>query len=710
MPTSAPSVTHSSRSSSDLPDCFSELVIHWRHLVSLGLVEAVSERLILDRTDGCCGVELFGHLMAMWTFGQIGQRALQRAVRGHTQELSALLGLRRWTTQASMSRALKCVERESCHEFTDWLLTQAVAPADVELAEAAFHHDSFGSPWRVVDIDGRVRTFRQRKLPASDKLTPPKRHSDRLATPGYSGRKRGEVQYHQMVVQDAGAGRTLSLSMAPGNGEHRAEMAHAFQMVGRWADQLAIERAKAIARFDGKAAGVPALLACAKAGTQFVTRWTDYDLLEMDDFRETMRSAQWVRVPDSGSGPGRIAAEFGARRLIAFRDGRGADEIPASMVEARLIVTRFPGTEKRGCGRVIGGEQYEMYVTSLPADAWPAADVVALYYGRAAVENRFWQHDRETGSRHLISYEPGGQLLASAVACFVDLLRLHLGARLEPSPAVRPCREPRTVELAPPPDLPGPPPDVCSPVAEVGAMLTPPPTTPMKSGRPLRMEVLALLPVLPWHRILRGRPGWSWSRLTSEVQCPAGQPVFLRRAQQRKARISLDFKIRSSSTCGRCPLRKECSKSLNPRFVKELVLTVAHSDLHTARQAEPAASRSVPASLPQTVFAPAPSTPAEPGPFRPIAPSVVPTVERAAARQVAHDCRFRIRTVLDTPQHTQHPSPAAMRQHRRRERAQRLDQRLVPGGESLSIHVEFQDHIPGRHRRLVIEQLRGRTK
>lgn len=88
MPTPARSVTQSTRSSADRPDCFSALAFRWRHLMSLGLVDAVSEYLTLHQMDGCCGVQLFGYLMAMWPSDQVGQRA----ARGHTQELAALLG------------------------------------------------------------------------------------------------------------------------------------------------------------------------------------------------------------------------------------------------------------------------------------------------------------------------------------------------------------------------------------------------------------------------------------------------------------------------------------------------------------------------------------------------------------------------------------------------------------------------------------------
>lgn len=56
-----------------------------------------------------------------------------------------------------------------------------------------------------------------------------------------------------------------------------------------------------------------------------------------------------------------------------------------------------------------------MFATDLPADGWPAPEVVASYFGRACQENRLAQEDREAGLDRLVSYHLPGQELASTV-------------------------------------------------------------------------------------------------------------------------------------------------------------------------------------------------------------------------------------------------------------------------------------------------------
>ena len=65
--------------------------------------------------------------------------------------------------------------------------------------------------------------------------------------------------------------------------------------------------------------------------------------------------------------------------------------------------------KKSGAGVLIDGWQYELYVTDLDADAWPAPDLVTNYYGRIGEENRFGQEDRELGLDRIFSYHVPGQ-------------------------------------------------------------------------------------------------------------------------------------------------------------------------------------------------------------------------------------------------------------------------------------------------------------
>ena len=71
----------------------------------------------------------------------------------------------------------------------------------------------------------------------------------------------------------------------------------------------------------------------------------------------------------------------------------------------------------------------------MPADAWPAPEVVTAYYGRNSEENRFAQEDRELGLDRLISYRLPGQELATLVGLSVWNLGVVQGFELDRPPA-----------------------------------------------------------------------------------------------------------------------------------------------------------------------------------------------------------------------------------------------------------------------------------
>jgi len=74
----------------------------------------------------------------------------------------------------------------------------------------------------------------------------------------------------------------------------------------------------------------------------------------------------------------------------------------------------------------------------VPADAWPAPEVITAYYGRIGEENRFAQEDRELGLDRLVGYHLPGQELATLVGLSVWNVGLVQGLLLERPPAERP--------------------------------------------------------------------------------------------------------------------------------------------------------------------------------------------------------------------------------------------------------------------------------
>jgi hypothetical protein len=98
-------------------------------------------------------------------------------------------------------------------------------------------------------------------------------------------------------------------------------------------------------------------------------------------------------LPSSGSGPTRLAAELGDVLLQPSKNTTTNEGERFEAVRVRVVVSRFAAAQKSGAGVVIDGWQYELYATDLPTEAWPAAEIVELYYGRCGQENRFAQED-----------------------------------------------------------------------------------------------------------------------------------------------------------------------------------------------------------------------------------------------------------------------------------------------------------------------------
>ena len=446
-------VTLHERKSGEIPEVFTVGAAAVTRLERIDFGEEVARRLILPRKDGMTGDILF-NLLVLMTFGNVrGQRALQTKARGATDALANAVRARHWFKQAAMSRALRSVTPETSRTFCDWLLNGALPISAVERSASAFHRDAMGQRWRVYDTDGRVRAIRQRGLPTGEDLPEPRRHAEQVAKPGYPGRKRGETQFHQMIVQDAGAGAFIGVRIGLGNGAHRDDMRWAAETAAQYHRRLDADEAKAILRFDGKAAGMPAIFSAVDAGLDVVTRWADYSVLEHADAVELFQTPGWAAVPDSGSGPRRKARELFIK-FVSRSDGSKQQQDCADL-EVRVVVTRYKlsKNEKHGCGRELNGYVYEMFATTLAPDAWPADDLVALYYGRSAEENHFAELDRKFPVNHILSWHLPAQQLWTAAGLMAWNTLLGWGAEMvdwtESTPPAQDLRQELETEVDP---------------------------------------------------------------------------------------------------------------------------------------------------------------------------------------------------------------------------------------------------------------------
>jgi len=281
-------------------------------------------------------------------------------------------------------------------------------------------------------------------LPAADDLPEPLRTSVDTAAPGHAGRKRGDVQFRRMSVRHAGS--------------------------SAWVHDL-----------------------------PFVTRLNRPKLFEDVEVLDRLRKATWSFVPDSPSGPKRSATDLGVLTVRPDRKTKHLDGTAYEPVTVRVVASRYPRTGAANRGRVIHGWQVEVFAVDLAAEAWPAPDVVAQFFGRATQENRFAQEDRELGLDRIVSYHLPGQELATLVGLSLWNLRLARGFELEPPPEVHPVQQLRR---------------------QVRDDRAP-------ASWPRDPVLGTLLAELDWPGMLAKRPGWAFDAETRELRCEEGRVLTL---------------------------------------------------------------------------------------------------------------------------------------------------------------------------------------
>jgi hypothetical protein len=615
-----------------LPQWANEYVVLVSELEARGVLRQIAERLRVARRGGYCGLDVFLFLLSYFSSGlNIGLRPFSRQCEPYARRLAAVAGRRLWPGSASVSRFLSSVKQEQVEAFGAWLLGEGVGAGALEAHPSIVCRDTRGESWHAFDYDPTVTTLRHRALPLGADLPDPERRSADMAAKGYPGRKRGDVQFSRATLQHAGSGLWLSLSMHPGNGDHRRDNERAILSARAWCERTGASHERAVLRSDGAAGGsVPAMTTCRDAGIHYVTRLWRYELLEHEQVKERLRRAIWLDVEDALSGPKREATELGTMLLSAGQRVMRDNGEPYASVETRLVASRMPLSDeagKRGAGIAKDGWWYELFGTSVPAASWPAPETVSLYYGRSGQENRFYQEDRELGLDRIFSYNLAGQQLANLVGLFVWNLRVARGADLvAPMPDRLPVQSPRTHVQSSPPPLP----EAASPLAaepspsatgdapragppsQVPAALMAEATTTTELALPVPLDIaaaggspcacaeiasaagsgtpqegelcgpslpdaLATLAAADWSAHLGHLPGWRWDEALGLV-CPGAIPAHVHRiTTAQNGTVSVRWRAKASA-CRDCLRRATCSNSPSPTFRKEVLMTFTHSE------------------------------------------------------------------------------------------------------------------------------------
>jgi len=650
--------TYESADAARVPDVLVEGAAMVVSLAECGVLDAVGQRLRIRRQGGYCGLDIWLVLLLFFSTGASrGVRLFWERLRPHARHIAALAGRRLLPAPASLSRALESVEFELLRPQAAWLLA-GVTQIDEMLRHPAMQtYDALGQGWHVFDLDPTVTTLRQRALPSGEDLPEPRRRSEDTARAGYSGRKRGDVQFRRVTVQHAGCGAWVHSHLSAGNGEGVIDLERALDSVVATCERLGQPLSTTLVRMDGEYGNVPWFSACRARGVPFITRLNRPWLLEDSEILARLRQAVWHQVADSGSGPQRRATDLGLLTVRPGKNTKRPDGGSYEPVTLRVVACIFPKTRKAKRGRLLDGWQVELFAVDLPADAWPAAEAITAYFGRMAQENRFAQEDRELGLDRIISYHLPGQELATLIGLSVWNLRLARGFALERPPAERPIQSPRqhVVDERVPERWPRDP------------------------------VVLATLAKLDWPTLLANRPGWAWDDLCYQLRCPDGRNLELatiRPQESATGRTGVIFR-RPTGGCEDCDVRSSCLHTKRPMVPKHAEFSISTPVAQTLR----ARLKSIRKRLNVTI---APIT-ASPGPWAVVDSLFLPAAARQGFESSFLGASMRIDVQIPPPQP---PRPRLVadgvpeRQRRRKSWQENLHRYALPEGARVRVEAE----------------------
>ena len=539
MPPRSPHVSYSSSDPNRVPDQLTPGAWLLADLQRRGKVEQLMERLRVRRQGGYCGVDAFLMLLVYFSSGLCqGIRTFWARMGRYGSRLAALAGRVSLPSPAALSRLLARVEDELLRPVAPLLLAE-IAEIDAVMRHPAMQtYDAQGQAWQVFDIDPTVTTLRQRALPGStgeDDLPEPVRRADETGSPGYSGRKRGDIQFRRIAVQHAGSGAWVHGHLSRGNGQGVADFGPALDTIVATSQRLEHPLSHVLCRADGEYGNVPHITLFRQRGLPFVTRLNRAGLYDDPEILTALRNATWCRVSDSGCEPHRAAADLGRVTLTPDRNTKRPDGSGYEQVTVRVVASIFPKTGSATHGRIIDGWQVELFAADLPVEAWPAAEVIAAYFAHAAQENRFAQEDRELGLDRIFSYDLSGQEFATLVGLAVWNLRLAHGFALDPPPVNRPAqpfRHPQAEDRLP-------------------------------AHWPRDPKILKLLDELEWANLLARRPGWTWDADLHQLRCPDGRILDLttvRPKEHAPGRTGIIF-CRPTGGCEDCLPRAACLRT-----------------------------------------------------------------------------------------------------------------------------------------------------
>ncbi len=176
-------------------DVFEEVTLIVQHLRKLGVLDTITSQVRFTRRR-------FGHyevidfLAILFGYAISGERTLEEfyeRLLPFAQPFMALFDREKLPSRSALSRFLAGVSLEATETLRTLFLADLLArPLDTERHTGTLV-DRAGNARVVFDIDGTREAARQRARPQAEELPTPQRRLHKVCAPGYTGRKRGEV-------------------------------------------------------------------------------------------------------------------------------------------------------------------------------------------------------------------------------------------------------------------------------------------------------------------------------------------------------------------------------------------------------------------------------------------------------------------------------------------------------------------------------------
>jgi len=520
-----------------------EVAVVAHMLTQTGIISALKEHVRFARARFGT-YDTIDFLIVLLCYALSGERTLAafyERLAPFSHEVAALFQRHRLPSRSALSRFLAALDEPT----VEALRTQFLH----DLLERAAPFPTPGGLWDrldqqyvVMEVDGTRQPARQRALPHLPTLPEPHRRLAHVAAPGYTGRKRGEVVRTRTTLLQAHTHQWLATFGGAGNGDVRGELQRACLVALLYAQSHQLLPAQILIRLDGGYGDTAVLFDVLAMGLGLIARSRDYALLGRPEVLEALALPPTAYSAHPESGVVRLLYDCQLRLL------------PTGPY-VHLVIATHPATEDPPkIGKERDGLVYELFVSTVPAPALTANDLLNLYLHRGSFETVLADEDLEQDPDRWCSQTPCGQECWQIISQWVWNLRLEFGQHCSPTPL-------RTTAFASANNQA----KVREPKADTQACED---DTSASVSRPVGV-ICAV-----WDSELTyGPPQWAQPSFTGgfpgsaflpqadgTLLCPAGHVLTLVEYRQERAKSVRVSYSADLNDCRSCPLRAQCQK------------------------------------------------------------------------------------------------------------------------------------------------------